>query len=442
MDHFQYRDGRLHAEGVALDALAEAVGTPFFCYSTATLERHYQAFADAVQALDATICYAVKANSNIAVLATLARLGAGADVVSGGEMQRALAAGIAPERIVFSGVGKTRAELDAALGAGVTRINVESIPELEVLSAAAVASGRTAHVALRVNPDVDAKTHEKISTGRKEDKFGIDLALARDAYARAAALPGIEITGVAMHIGSQLTDLTPYREAYARMAAFVGVLRADGHDIRELDMGGGLGIPYGAPGTNEEPPSPAAYGALVTETVGDLGCHLTFEPGRMIAGNAGIMVTRVIFVKQGTAKRFCIVDGAMNDLIRPTLYSAHHEIVPVTATPDGVQSLSMDVVGPICESGDYIAKDRSLPPLASGDLLAVRTAGAYGAVMSSTYNTRPLAPEVLVDGDDYAVIRRRFTVEDMLALETMPPWLQDDLPRAVGGGGDRGEGDR
>ena len=420
MDHFQYRDGQLHAEEVSLATLAADVGTPFFCYSTATLTRHYQVFEDAIAGLNAGICYAIKANSNIAVLATLGKLGAGADVVSGGEMQRALKAGIPADRIVFSGVGKTRDELEQALAAGVSHINVESFPELEILSAAAQATGRAADIAIRVNPDVDAKTHEKISTGRQEDKFGIDLALARDAYARAAELPGLNVNGVAMHIGSQLTDLAPFREAYTRMAEFVGQLRADGHEITHLDMGGGLGITYG----DEQAPTPAEYGTMVAETVGNMGCRLTFEPGRMIAGNAGILVTKVIFVKEGTAKRFCIVDGAMNDLIRPTLYSAHHEIVPVREPQSGVQLLDMDVVGPICESGDYIAKGRALPPLDSGDLLAVRTAGAYGAVMGSTYNTRPLAPEVLVDGDDYAVIRRRFTVEDMLALETIPDWVQ------------------
>ena len=435
MDHFEYRNGELYAENVAVGAIAEDVGTPFYCYSAATLERHYQVFADAISGLDAGICYAVKANSNIAVLATLARLGAGADVVSVGEMQRALAAGVPADKIVFSGVGKTRAELEAALAAGVTRINVESIPELDILSAAAQATGRDAHVALRVNPDVDAKTHEKISTGRQEDKFGIDLALARDAYGRARDLAGLDVTGVAMHIGSQLTDLAPYREAYRRMAEFVELLRADGFDIRELDMGGGLGIPYGQPGSNEQAPSPADYGAMVAEAVGHLGCRLTFEPGRVIAGNAGILVTRVVFIKEGVAKKFCVVDGAMNDLIRPTLYNAHHEIVPVREPADGVDNLSMDVVGPVCESGDYIAKDRTLPPLAAGDLLAVRSAGAYGAVMASTYNTRPLAPEVLVDGDDYAVIRRRFTVEDMLALESLPPWLDDAAPAVAGRGG-------
>ena len=420
MDHFQYRNGQLHAEDVPLADLAAQVGTPFYCYSTATLERHYKVFAEALEGLNAGICYAVKANSNIAVLATLAKLGAGADVVSGGEMIRALEAGIPADRIVFSGVGKTRDELTQALAAGVTRINVESVPELDILSAAAEATGVTAEVSIRVNPDVDAKTHEKISTGRQEDKFGIDLALALDAYRRARELPGLDVSGVAMHIGSQLTSLEPYREAYARMAEFVRLLRAEGFDIRHLDLGGGLGITYSA----ETAPSPEAYATMAAEAVGNLGCRLTFEPGRMIAGNAGILVTRVIFIKTGTAKRFCIVDGAMNDLIRPTLYNAHHEIVPVTQAQSGVDLLEMDVVGPICESGDYIAKGRKLPPLQSGDLLAVRTAGAYGAVMSSTYNTRPLAPEVLVDGSDHAVIRRRFTVQDMLSLESLPPWLQ------------------
>jgi len=426
MDHFQYRNGQLHAEDVPLADLAAQVGTPFYCYSTATLERHYKVFAEALEGLNAGICYAVKANSNIAVLATLARLGAGADVVSGGELVRALEAGIPAGKIVFSGVGKTMGELTQALAAGVTRINVESMPELEILSAAAAATGVTAEVSIRVNPDVDAKTHEKISTGRQEDKFGIDLALALDAYRRARELPGLDVSGVAMHIGSQLTSLEPYREAYARMAEFVRLLRAEAFDIRHLDLGGGLGITYSA----ETAPSPEAYATMAAEAVGNLGCRLTFEPGRMIAGNAGILVTRVIFIKTGTAKRFCIVDGAMNDLIRPTLYNAHHEIVPVTEAELGVDLLEMDVVGPICESGDYIAKGRALPPLQPGDLLAVRTAGAYGAVMSSTYNTRPLAPEVLVDGSDHAVIRRRFTVQDMLSLESLPPWLQ-------GGDGDR-----
>jgi len=431
MDHFLYREGRLYAEDVCLSDLAKSVGTPFFCYSTATLERHYSVFRDAISRINAGICYAVKANSNIAVLATLAKLGAGADVVSGGEMERALAAGIPADKIVFSGVGKTFDELCCALAKGVQRINIESFQEMDYLSAAAEVTRRTAEVLIRVNPDVDAKTHEKISTGRQEDKFGIDLALAQDAYERAIELPGLKATGVAMHIGSQLTDLAPFREAYGRLAELVGELRVAGHEITNLDLGGGLGITY----SDEVVPSPEDYITMAVETVGNLGCKLTFEPGRMITGNAGILVTRVIFVKEGVAKQFCIVDGAMNDLIRPTLYGAHHEIVPVVEPETVVDYSQMDVVGPICESGDYIAKDRALPPLAPGDLLAVRTAGAYGAVMGSTYNTRPLAPEVLVNGDDHAVIRRRFTVDDMIRLESMPPWLEQNPDFVADGGG-------
>ncbi len=431
MDHFLYREGHLYAEDVCLSDLAKSVGTPFFCYSTATLERHYSVFQDAISRINAGICYAVKANSNIAVLATLAKLGAGADVVSGGEMERALAAGIPADKIVFSGVGKTFDELCSALAKGVQRINIESFQEMEFLSAAAEVTRRTAEVLIRVNPDVDAKTHEKISTGRQEDKFGIDLALAQDAYERAVDLPGLKATGLAMHIGSQLTDLAPFREAYGRLAELVRELRVAGHEITNLDLGGGLGITY----SDEVVPSPEDYVTMAAEAVGNLGCKLTFEPGRMITGNAGILVTQVIFVKEGVAKQFCIVDGAMNDLIRPTLYSAHHEIVPVVEPETVVDYSQMDVVGPICESGDYIAKDRALPPLAPGDLLAVRTAGAYGAVMGSTYNTRPLAPEVLVNGDDHAVIRRRFTVDDMMRLESMPPWLEQNPGFVADGGG-------
>ncbi|MAH84788.1 MAG: diaminopimelate decarboxylase [Rhodospirillaceae bacterium TMED8] len=419
MDYFNYHKGELHAEGVQLSALADVIGTPFYCYSSAALVHYFKVFADAVSALDATICFAIKANSNIAVLATLERLGAGADVVSQGEMQRALEAGIDPKKIIFSGVGKSRQELQAALVAGVTRFNVESLSELEVLSAVADTHGQMAEVSLRVNPDVDARTHEKIATGRQEDKFGIDLSLARGAYRRARALPGIDVSGVAMHIGSQLTELDPFRIAYSRMADFVGVLREDGHTIRHLDLGGGLGITY----KDEKVPTPEAYGAMVAETIGGLGCKLTFEPGRVIAGNAGILLTRVNFMKEGTAKTFCIVDAAMNDLIRPTLYNAHHDIVRVAEAMDHESLKVMDIVGPICESGDYIAKNRGMPSVTSGDLLAIRSAGAYGAVMSSTYNTRPLIPEVLVEGDEYAVIRRRFEVADMLALERLPPWL-------------------
>jgi len=420
MDHFQYCDGELCAEGVSLRQLADEVGTPFFCYSTATLERHYRVFSDAVEGLDATICYAVKANSNIAVIATLANLGAGADVVSGGELRRALAAGVAADKIVFSGVGKTRDELAEALSAGIMQINVESEPELDLLSQVATSMGVEADIAVRINPDVDARTHEKITTGKSENKFGIELALARNVFARVGDLPGVRLRGVAVHIGSQLTDLEPYRAAYERVAEFVHELRADGIDIRHVDLGGGLGIPYG----EENAPSPAEYGALVKSVLGNLGCSLTFEPGRVIAGNAGVLVTRVIFVKEGVSRRFCIVDGAMNDLIRPSLYDAFHAVIPVIAPPSGAAWMKMDVVGPICESGDFIAKERNLPALESGDLLAVRTAGAYGAVMSSAYNSRPLAPEVLVSGDRYSIVRKRMTIEAMIDMEDIPRWLE------------------
>lgn len=422
MDHFQYKDGELHAEDVPLSRIAAAVGTPFFCYSTATFERHYRVFEAAVADLDATICYAVKANSNLAVIATLARLGAGADVVSGGEMRRALAAGVPASRIVFSGVGKTRDEMTEALKCGVVRINVESVPELLLLSEVAVDLGGEAHISIRINPDVDAKTHEKITTGRSENKFGIDLALARGVFEQAAALAGIRVVGVAVHIGSQLIDLAPYREAYGRVAAFVEVLRGDGHEIDELDLGGGLGITYG----DERAPSPADYGAMVKQAVGGLGCRVTFEPGRVIAGNAGVLVARVLYLKQGLAKQFCILDGAMNDLIRPTLYNAYHAIVPVRQAADDAVETVMDMVGPICETGDYLARNRMMPPLAAGDLLAVRTAGAYAAVMASTYNTRPLAPEVMVAGDRFSVVRRRLDIDEMLALESLPDWLGVD----------------
>jgi len=431
MDHFQYRDGELCAEGVSLRRLAEEVGTPFFCYSTATLERHYRVFSDALEGLDSTVCYAVKANSNIAVIATLANMGAGADVVSGGELRRALAAGVPADKIVFSGVGKTREELTEALSAGIMQINVESEPELDLLSEAATSLGVDADIAIRINPDVDARTHEKITTGKAENKFGIDLALARSVFSRAAELPGIRLRGVAVHIGSQLTHLEPYRAAYERVAEFVHELRSDGIDIRHVDLGGGLGIPYG----EEKAPTPAEYGALVKSVLGNLGCSLTFEPGRVIAGNAGVLVTRVIFVKEGVSRRFCIVDGAMNDLIRPSLYDAFHAVVPVVAPSSGTTWMKMDVVGPICESGDFIAKERNLPALESGDLLAVRTAGAYGAVMSSAYNSRPLAPEVLVSGDSYSVVRKRMTVEAMIDMEDIPRWLVTPEERPAESGG-------
>ena len=418
MDHFEYRNGELYAEDISLRLIADEVGSPVYVYSTATLERHYQAFANGVSGLDPLVCFAVKANSNIAVIKTLARLGAGADVVSVGELKRAMAAGVPASKIIYSGVGKSEVDLRAALNAGVHQINAESEAELELLSKVAVDLGETAQVAIRINPNVDAKTHEKITTGKSENKFGVDIALARDVYGRAAKLPGLRVAGVALHIGSQLTDLKPYREAYAKAAEFVELLRSDGHNITQLDLGGGLGITYDA----EIAPSPAEYGKMVKEIVGHLGCNVSFEPGRLIAGNAGVLITQVIFIKEGINRKFCIIDAAMNDLIRPTLYNAYHDIVPVVEAPTGAEQLTMDIVGPICESGDYLAKGRKMAALSNGDLLAVRTAGAYAAVMASVYNSRPLVPEVLVHGDTYSVIRRRWTVEDMIALETFPEW--------------------
>jgi diaminopimelate decarboxylase len=421
MNHFDYRNGVLHAEAVSLVELANAVGTPFYCYSTATLERHYRVFSDAFAGEKALVCYAMKANSNQSVLRTLAKLGAGADVVSGGELRRALAAGIPPERIVFSGVGKTEAELRAALATDILCINVESEPELELLSALASGQGKTAQISVRVNPDVDSGSHAKISTGKSENKFGIPLAQARAVYARAAKLPGIRVAGVDMHIGSQITDLVPLEAAFRLLAEFVQTLRADGHTISHVDFGGGLGIPYHMDG--EAPPLPSAYAGMVKRVTHNLGCTLLFEPGRLIVGNAGILVARVIYVKQGEAKKFVIIDAAMNDLIRPTLYEAHHDILPVRASPQGAPEITADVVGPVCESGDYLALGRNMPEPKAGDLLAIMTAGAYGAVQSGFYNTRALVPEVLVKGDQYAVVRPRLEVDDLIAMDRPAPWL-------------------
>ncbi len=421
MHHFAYRDGRLHAEDVPLETIAAEVGTPFYCYSTATLERHYRIFTEAFAGTDALVCYAMKANSNQAVIGTLAKLGAGMDVVSGGELKRALAAGVPGERIMFSGVGKTEAEHAAALEAGVFCINVESEPEVAQLSRIATSMGRMAHVSFRVNPDVDARTHAKISTGKKGDKFGIPISTAREAYARAAKLPGIHIAGVDMHIGSQIIDLQPFDDAYALMAEFVDTLRADGHVIDHVDVGGGLGIPYRD--DNEPPPEPLRYAEVVKRRLAGLGTRIILEPGRMMVGNAGILVTRVIYVKETEGHTFVIVDGAMNDLIRPTLYEAHHEIKPVIQPQPGAPKPKVDVVGPICESGDYLALGRKLPEVGPGDLLAVMTAGAYGAVQGSTYNTRALSPEVLVKGGDYAVVRPRLDVDAIIALDRLPAWL-------------------
>jgi diaminopimelate decarboxylase len=422
MHHFAYRDGVLHAEDVSLAALAETVGTPFYCYSTATLNRHYRVLADAFAGLDALICYAVKANSNQAVLATLGKLGAGMDVVSEGELRRARVAGVAADRIIFAGVGKTRAEMAYAIGEGILGFNVESAEELEALSAVASGMGRTARIAIRVNPDVDAKTHGKISTGKSENKFGVPYVDARALYARARSLPGITVAGIHMHIGSQITTLDPFGEAFRRLRSLATDLRADGHDLHHLDLGGGLGVPYhGADGA--QPPSPEAYAAIIKATCGDLGLKLIFEPGRVIVGNAGVLVSRVIYVKQASGRIFTIVDAAMNDLIRPTLYEAHHEIWAVDEAVTRRRAVLQDVVGPVCETGDYLALGRNMPELAEGDLIAVMTAGAYGAVMSSTYNTRLLVPEVMVNGSQVAVVRPRPSYDDLIGLDRLPSWL-------------------
>jgi len=421
MNHFDYRNGVLHAEAVNLSELADAVGTPFYCYSTATLERHYRVFTEAFAGEKTLVCYAMKANSNQSVLRTLAKLGAGADVVSGGELKRALAAGIPPNKILFSGVGKTEPELRAALAADILCINVESEPELELLSKLAVETGRTARISLRVNPDVDAGTHAKIATGKSENKFGIPIERAREVYALAAKLPGIEVTGTDMHIGSQITDLSRMETAFRILSDFVQTLRSDGHSIEHIDFGGGLGIPYHA--DREAPPLPSAYAAMVKRVTHNLGCTLMFEPGRMIVGNAGILVARVIYVKPGDAKNFVVIDAAMNDLIRPTLYEAHHDILPVREAVKGELTITADVVGPVCETGDYLALDRSMPEPRTGDLLAIMTAGAYGAVQSGFYNTRALVPEVLVKDDQYAIVRPRIEVEELIAMDRQAPWL-------------------
>jgi diaminopimelate decarboxylase len=421
MNHFDYRNGVLHAEAVNLIDLAEAVGTPFYCYSTATLERHYRVFSEAFAGEKALVCYAMKANSNQSVLRTLAKLGAGADVVSGGELKRALAAGIPPEKILFSGVGKTEAEIRAALAADILCINIESEPELELLSRLAAETGRIARISVRVNPDVDSGSHAKISTGKSENKFGVPLARARAVYARAATLPGIKVTGVDMHIGSQITDLGPLEAAFNILVEFARSLRADGHTISHIDFGGGLGIPY-HPDT-PPPPDPAAYAAVVKRAVRGFDCTLMFEPGRLIVGNAGILVTRVLYVKHGDAKNFVIVDAAMNDLIRPTLYEAYHDLQPVRLAEPNATKFVADLVGPVCESGDYLARGRTMAEPKSGDLVALMTAGAYGAVQSGTYNTRALVPEVLVNGDQYAVVRPRIEADALIAMDKPAPWL-------------------
>jgi len=420
MTFFDYKNGEMHAEGVALAAIARQVGTPFYCYSAGALRAAMQEFTDAMKGMRASVCYAMKANSNLAVVRLFGEMGAGADIVSEGEMRRALAAGIPPARIIFSGVGKKASELMASLQAGVGQINVESSAELETLNAVAGQLGKRADITIRVNPDVDAKTHAKITTGRKENKFGIDIDLARAAFATAGKLANLRVVGVAMHIGSQLTDLDPYRDAIVKVRELIGQLRQDGHRIDRFDIGGGLGIVY----ADEKLPSIAQFMQVVSKETADLGCELTFEPGRRLVGEAGVLVSEVILVKPGVSKTFVIVDAAMNDLIRPTLYEAWHGIVPVTAPRPGTATIRCDIVGPVCESGDYLAQNRDLPPLSAGDLVMIRSAGAYGAVMASSYNTRPLAPEVMVDGTRFAVIRPRPTIEEMLSTERFPPWME------------------
>ncbi|MGH1452184.1 MAG: diaminopimelate decarboxylase [Paracoccaceae bacterium] len=421
MDHFLYKNGQLFAEDVSVAEIAAAVGTPFYLYSRATLTRHFRLFQEALSGMDHVVCYAMKAASNQALLTILAREGAGMDVVSAGEYMRARAAGVPGERIVFSGVGKTREEMRLALSGGIRQFNLESEPEMEVLNEVALAMGVVAPVTIRVNPDVDAKTHAKIATGKSENKFGIPIARARDVYARAASLKGLKVVGIDVHIGSQLVDLEPFRLAYRKVAELTAALRGDGHEITRLDLGGGLGIPYIR--SNDAPPLPLDWGQVIREEVGHLGCEIEIEPGRLIAGNSGIMVSEVIYVKSGEGRDFLIIDGAMNDLIRPAMYEAHHDIIPVVEPAVGIEEQPYDIVGPVCESGDTFAKQRLMPPLSAGDLVAFRSAGAYGAVMASEYNSRPLIPEVLVDGDQFAVIRQRPTFDEMINRDTIPEWV-------------------
>ena len=421
MDHFLYRNGSLHAEDVALTEIAAAVGTPFYCYSSATLTRHYNLFTEALQPLPHLVCFAIKSLSNVAVLKLLGDLGAGMDVVSGGEYRRAIAAGVPGDRIVFSGVGKTREEMRLALTGGIRQFNVESEPELRALSEVAVSLGVVAPITVRVNPDVDARTHEKIATGKKENKFGIPIDRASAVYADAARLPGLKVIGIDVHIGSQLTELEPFEQAYLKVADLTQRLRSEGHVISRLDLGGGLGIPYTR--SNEAPPLPMEYGALIKRTLGHLGCEIEIEPGRLISGNSGVLVSKVIYVKNGEDRDFLILDAAMNDLVRPSMYGAHHDIVPVIEPMAASEAQNYDVVGPVCETGDTFAKARALPALAEGDLVAFRSAGAYGAVMASEYNTRPLIPEVLVKGDQFAVIRARPSYDEILNRDSIPEWL-------------------
>ncbi|MEM9320038.1 MAG: diaminopimelate decarboxylase [Pseudomonadota bacterium] len=421
MDHFLYQRGILHAEDIPIPEIAAEIGTPFYLYSTATLLRHFRLFDEALAPLPHLVCYAMKANSNQAVIKTLGDAGAGMDVVSGGEYARARAAGIPGDRIVFSGVGKTRAEMEQVISGGIRQVNLESEPEMQLLSQVAASMGASVPVSVRVNPDVDARTHEKIATGKAENKFGIPISRASDVYAMAADLPGLEVVGIDVHIGSQLTELAPFEAAYLKVADLTRQLRAEGHAIRRLDLGGGLGIPYSR--GNEAPPLPQDFGALIKRTVGDLDVEVEIEPGRLIAGNAGILVAGVLYVKSGDGRDFLILDAAMNDLIRPAMYGAWHDIIPVIEPAPGVERQPFDIVGPVCESGDTFAKQREMPPVRAGDLVAFRSAGAYGAVMASEYNTRPLIAEALVQGDQFAVIRPSPTFEEIINRDILPTWL-------------------
>jgi len=419
MDHFRIKSGELHCEDVPLAAIAAEVGTPVYVYSSATMCRHVEALRSALRPLnDPLIAYAVKANPNAAVVATLARAGLGADVVSGGEYRRAIAAGVAPDKIVFSGVGKTEEEMRLALESGLYQFNLESVAEAEMLSAVATAMGRTAPVGFRVNPDVAAGTHAKISTGAAENKFGIAMGHAAEAYARAARLPSLQVQGVAVHIGSQLTSLDPLERAFTRVGELIRSLRDSGHEISVADLGGGLGVLYDP--AHAPPPSPADYGAMVRRVTGGWNVRLVFEPGRLIVGNAGILLSRVIRIKPGAAHPFVVVDAAMNDLMRPALYDAWHKIDAVRPTRE---QWTANVVGPVCETGDTFATAREMDCVEAGDLVVFRTAGAYAAAMSSTYNSRPLTPEVLVDGHRWAVVRPRIDVDRLIAADRVPEWL-------------------
>jgi len=414
MTTFGYRNGHYHAEDVPLRRIADDIGTPFYCYSRSAIAANYRAFSDALKEFNALVCYAVKANSNQAIIAQLAQLGAGADVVSEGELRRALAAGVPPGKIVYSGVAKTAREIRFALASSIGMFNVESEQELNAISAAAVELGTTARIAFRINPDVDAGTHEKISTGKLENKFGIGLDIARMAYDKARSLPGIEVHGVDLHIGSQIMDVRPFADAFLRIAELVAQLRADGHTIDTLDLGGGLGIDYGE---GEAPPL-AEYARVIRDTVGKLGCRIIVEPGRSLVGNAGVLVGSVIYTKTSGSAHFLIIDAAMNDFLRPSMYDAYHPIVG--GDENGAAEQVYDIVGPVCETGDTFARRRRLPAQEPGDLVVIEACGAYGSVMASTYNTRPLIPEVMVEGNDYRMIRKRPGYDSMLAIDL--PW--------------------